>query len=74
MADLRSGEQRSTRECLHELIETLEPVADRLGAGSALRHARTMVELNGAMAQRQVADSGGVEAVAEWLAERFLRS
>jgi hypothetical protein len=31
-----------------------------------------MVALNGAIAQRRVAEKGGSRAVARWLAERFL--
>jgi glutamate---cysteine ligase / carboxylate-amine ligase len=71
MADLESGTLRPTRDCLTELIDALEPIAARLRAGGALAHARTMVELNGAIAQRAAAGDGGAPAVARWLAERF---
>jgi glutamate---cysteine ligase / carboxylate-amine ligase len=74
MADLVSGERRPTRGCLEQLIETLSPTARRFGAGSALNHAGRLVDLNGAIAQRRVARSGGAHAVASWLAERFLES
>ncbi len=74
MADLVSGEQRATLGNLEELLETLSPMARRFGAGPALDHARSLVDLNGAIAQRQAARSGGVRAVAGWLAERFLES
>jgi glutamate---cysteine ligase / carboxylate-amine ligase len=72
MAGLVSGERRPTRGILEELIETLSPTARRFGGGSALDHARSLVERGGAIAQRRVARSGGVHAVAGWLAERFL--
>ena len=71
MADLETGALRATRDCLTELIDALEPIAARLGAGGALAHARAMVELNGAIAQRAAASDGGAPAVTSWLAERF---
>jgi glutamate---cysteine ligase / carboxylate-amine ligase len=72
MAGLHSGTVRSTRACLEELLETLEPVAERLGAGSAIERAGAMIAVNGAIAQRRVAAEGGLRGVIEWLAERFL--
>jgi carboxylate-amine ligase len=70
MADLASGEPRPTRACLEDLLSTLEPFATDSGMG--FRRAREMVALNGAMAQRRVAEKGGSRAVARWLADRFL--
>src|SRR5205823_2297714 len=68
MADLQTGAVRPTRECLHNLLDALEPVALRLGAGAALACARQLVEVNGTMLQRRVAEEDGVGAVAGWLA------
>ena len=72
MADLNNGAVRATRECLYELLDALEPIAKRLGAGGALHGARELVEVNGAIAQRRVADQAGIHAVPGWLASRFL--
>lgn len=72
MADLESGELRSTRDELERLLEALEPTAARLGAAEALRHARTLVAEGGAAAQRRAAGSAGASAAARWLVERFL--
>jgi carboxylate-amine ligase len=74
MADLDTGESRPTVACLEELLETLEPWAERLGCGAQLRDARRLIERNGAIAQRAVAADSGIEAVAPWLASRFLES
>jgi gamma-glutamyl:cysteine ligase YbdK (ATP-grasp superfamily) len=71
MADLHTGNQRPTRECLAELLAALEPVASRLGAEAELRSARALIDVNGAIAQRSVARDGGVQALGPWLAARF---
>jgi carboxylate-amine ligase len=71
MADLRTGTQRPTRERLGELLDDLEPVASRLGAEAELVSARALIEINGAIAQRDVARDGGVQALARWLTTRF---
>jgi carboxylate-amine ligase len=70
-ADLRTGEPRPARECLHSLLDTLQPFADRLGAAPALEHARELAERNGALRQRAVARDTGPRGVAEWLARRY---
>ncbi len=73
MAELgASARPRPTRELLRELIERLAPAATRLQADRALAHARRMVDVNGSIAQRQAASTGGAHAVARWLSERFL--
>jgi carboxylate-amine ligase len=72
MADLRTGRRRSTRGCLRELFDALQPIAKGLGAEVELDHARRMSEVNGAMAQRVVAREAAADGVARWLAERFL--
>ena len=71
MADLNSGAIRTTRQCLYELLDALEPIGARRGAGGALARARELVEVNGAIAQRWVADDAGIRAVPGWLASRF---
>lgn len=72
MADLHTGELAPTRELLEGLIDTLSPVANRLGAGAELERARSLIACNGALTQRRCAASEGVSAVARMLAERFL--
>ena len=72
MADIETGMRRSTRECLYALLERLAPVAQRLGSGRALERASQMIEVNGAVMQRRIAQEAGAEAVARWLAEGFL--
>lgn len=73
MADLRSGAVRPTRQCLRELIDALEPVADRLHAAAELDRARALVEVNGAIAQRRVAEREGIPSLPGWLASQFHR-
>jgi carboxylate-amine ligase len=70
-ADLRSGERRPARDCLHSLLDRLEPYAERLGASGPLDHTRAVIEENGSLRQRRVASDGGPKGVAEWLAARF---
>ncbi len=72
MADLQTGVRRATRDCLDELLDTLAPVAERLGSRNELDRARALTIRNGAIAQREVAAEGGVRAATAWLAERFL--
>jgi carboxylate-amine ligase len=72
MADLDTGVMRSTRERLHELLDTLEPVANGLGAADGLARARELAECNGAIAQRRVAARADVSLVPGWLASQFL--
>jgi glutamate---cysteine ligase / carboxylate-amine ligase len=73
MAELASGEPRSTRGHLHALLDVLRETAVRLGTERRLEHARRMVELNGALAQRRAAGEEGPRGAARWLAERFSR-
>ena len=72
MADLETGALRPTRERLHELIDSLAPVAEGLGCASLLDRTRELAERNGAMRQREVAAGGGVRELGRWLSERFL--
>lgn len=71
LADLRTGERRPARERLHGLLDQLAPVAERLGAGALLPCARALVERNGAIRQREVAEVRGLHGLAAWQAERF---
>lgn len=72
MADLETGEPVPTRVRLRGLLDELAPVAERLGSGSLLVHARALAERNGAIRQREVAgDAGELRALAAWLARRF---
>ena len=72
MADLETGAVRTTRWRLNGLLEALAPVAGRLGSASLLDHAAEMVEVNGAITQRQIMREEGAGAVAEHLAQGFL--
>ncbi len=71
LADLESGERLPARERLRALIETLAPVAERLGAGALLPCAAALAERNGALRQREVAARRGMRGLTAWLAERF---
>jgi carboxylate-amine ligase len=72
IADLDTGTVRPTRECLRELLDTLEPVATRLQAGETLARARELIEANGALAQRREAARAGISSVPGWLASQFV--
>ena len=72
MVDAHSGRRMDTRACLEQLLQTLAETASGLGAAGPLRRAAAMVRVNGAIGQRRAAAAGGAEAVARWLAERFL--
>jgi len=71
LADLASGERTPTRERLAALLETLAPIAERLGAGALLPYARALAERNGAIRQREIAAERGVRGLAAWMAERY---
>ena len=60
MADVRTGERRSTREWLLE-------VAEEVGAEGA----RPLARRNGAVRQREVAEEQGMPGLARWLADSF---
>lgn len=72
MVDPHTGARSKTREGLEQLLEALAGVATPPGTDRSLDDAAAMVRVNGAIRQRQVATAGGAEAVARWLAERFL--
>ncbi len=71
LADLDSGEPVPAREHLRALIDRLEPVAERIGAGEPLRRARELASRGGASRQRRIAAERGPRGLAEWLADRF---
>jgi carboxylate-amine ligase len=72
MVDLETAQVRPTRGQLTELFETLLPTADRLGSAREFELATKLIEVNGTIAQRDVARREGARGVAAWLAERFL--
>jgi glutamate---cysteine ligase / carboxylate-amine ligase len=72
LADLGSGELRPTRERLYELVGEVAPYADRLGSSALLDRARQLVESNGALHQREVAQRRGVHGLIGWMRDRFL--
>lgn len=72
MADLDTGRSRPTRAWLSELLNALDPVAGDLRCSEGLAHARTLIERNGAIVMRKVADQRGIRALGQWLAETFL--
>jgi gamma-glutamyl:cysteine ligase YbdK (ATP-grasp superfamily) len=56
---------------LGALLDELEPHARALGGADELRHARTLVESNGANRQRERYADGGMRVLTEWLVEGF---
>jgi glutamate---cysteine ligase / carboxylate-amine ligase len=66
LIDYTTGERRPVRELVAARLETLRPVAERLGCAAEL--AGLSLEANGAIRQRAV----GLERVTGWLANRFL--
>jgi len=71
LADLRSGEPVPTRDHVEALIDRLEPVAKRIGAGDLLTDARRLAHHNGASRQRAVAAESGPRGLTRWLADHF---
>jgi carboxylate-amine ligase len=63
LLDLRTGEARPTRRCLHELIDAAEPYAP-----DGLDDARAMVE---DPSVEHLRAAFGPEGVVPWLAEEF---
>ena len=70
-ADLHSGLRRPVRELLTELLDRLEPYAQRLGAATELDRARALTERNGAIRQRELAGKRGARGLARWLVGRY---
>lgn len=71
LAELERGERTPTRERLGALLDTLAPIAERLGAGALLPLARALAERNGALRQRAVAAEHGVRGLTAWMAARY---
>lgn len=71
LADLETGEPLPTRDRLVVLLDRLDPVARRIGAGAGLAEARRLAESNGALRQRAVAIEHGPYGLVGWLADRF---
>jgi len=69
MAELRSGRLRTTRECLADLLDAIEPFALDLGCADQITHARRLVEANGAIRLRRAGDP---HAATAWAAQQFL--
>lgn len=72
MADLETGEPETTRGRLRRLLGELEPVSRRLGSQRLLGEAWNLVGTNGAMRQRKLFRSAGVNGLTAWLSEHFL--
>jgi carboxylate-amine ligase len=72
LADLDSGERAPTRERMAGLLDSLTPVAERLGCAGEIQAARRLARENGAQRQRAAAARTGVESLGRWLAERYL--
>lgn len=72
MIEHATAKRHPTRALLQGLLEALQPLATRMKSEALLDHARQMVQVNGALAQRRAALDGGPLAVAHWLAQRFL--
>lgn len=72
LADLDTGRPAPARGRVLDLIESLAPVAERLGCSAELERAMALAQRNGAERLRIAAAGGGLRAVAEELAERFL--
>ncbi len=72
MANLATGAVQSTRAALNDLLETLFPMADRLGSRALVERAAEMAEANGAVAQRRIVREDGAAGVARYLTEGFL--
>lgn len=72
LVDLESGRVRPTGERVHELIDLISPAAAAWGAVGHLGRAHALTERNGAMRQREVAATEGLEGLMRWLVDRFL--
>lgn len=71
LADLVTGEPRSTCDRLESLLDALHPSALALGCSDELGNARGLLAAQGATRQRAVAEGAGMRGLAEWLADSF---
>jgi hypothetical protein len=69
-----TGEQVETRVRVSQLLDHLEPTAERYGTSWALLTARALLADNGADRQRYVATERGLMALARWLAQETVSS
>lgn len=74
MVDPVTGEQVETRVRVSQLLDQLEPTAERYGTSWALLTARALLADNGADSQRYVATERGLMALARWLAQETVSS
>jgi carboxylate-amine ligase len=74
LADLRTGERLPVRERLTALLAELAPFARDLGCAAELAAAEDLLDENGALRQRRIAATDGLDGVVRWLAERFTAS
>jgi glutamate---cysteine ligase / carboxylate-amine ligase len=70
--DAWSGRSEPMAQHLHGLLDTLAPTARELGCADELEGARDLVEHPRAQDARAIAADGGAQAVASWLARRFI--
>jgi glutamate---cysteine ligase / carboxylate-amine ligase len=71
LADLQTGEPQPTKGRLNELLDTIEPAGEQLGASTQLACARSLVERNGALKQREQHAEHGIRGLTEWLVRVF---
>jgi carboxylate-amine ligase len=67
LVELDTGKRVSTRERIAQLIDELEPYAERFDALEQLRPARALIAGNGADRQRYVESHEGIDGLVRWL-------
>lgn len=73
MADLDTGDTQPTRIRISDLLDRVEPAAEKLGCTGELDAARARLDRHSAPErQRAVAAHRGLRGLVEWLARRFL--
>ncbi len=69
--DVDNGARVLVRDALRARLTDLAPVAERIGCASELASAERLIEANGALRQRAVAEESGLVGVARWLARQY---
>ena len=69
LVDLESGRREPARDRVARLLETLAPVADRIGNTSQLQAVGVLLAGNGADRQRYVAEREGLIGLVSWLSD-----